>query len=140
MSNSEDSTITYTEAPLSPDYVLGPEHPPSLAYVSEFVSEPVCLEFMPPEDNVLPAEEQPLPAAVSSTANSSRYISEFDSEEDPKEDPEEDDEDPKEDPADYTTDKEEDDDDKEEEEPSRDDADDEDGDKEEHLAPADSIP
>ncbi|GKC90545.1 hypothetical protein Tco_1151194, partial [Tanacetum coccineum] len=78
---------------------------------------PVYLDFMPPEDDVLPAEEQSLPAAVSPTADS---------------------------PADYPTDK---DDDEEEEESSGNDADDEEEDddedeeeQEEHLAPADSVP
>ncbi|GJY95802.1 hypothetical protein Tco_0512163 [Tanacetum coccineum] len=91
MSDSEDSTVTYTavsspfgglsdigspgvdgppvmpedpyayvvaafQAPPSPDYVSGPEYPPS----PDFVPEPVYPEFMPPEDEVLPAEEQPL--------------------------------------------------------------------------------
>nr|GEV43697.1 hypothetical protein [Tanacetum cinerariifolium] len=114
VSDSEDSTVTYMEAPPSPDYVLGPEHPPSPAYVPEFIPKPIYPEFMPPKDDVLPAKEQPLPATVSPTADSSGYIPESDSEEDPKKDPKEDDEDPKEDPADYPTDKEED----EEEEPS----------------------
>ncbi|GKE95179.1 hypothetical protein Tco_1580034, partial [Tanacetum coccineum] len=124
------------QAPPSPDYVPGPEHPPS----PDFVSEPVYQELMPPEDDVLPAEEQPLPAAVSSTADSPGYITESD----PEEDPEEDDKDPKEDPADYPTNR--DNDDEEEEESSEDDADDkeEDEDKdekeEEHLALADSVP
>ncbi|GJW14423.1 hypothetical protein Tco_0018556 [Tanacetum coccineum] len=105
----------------------------------DFVPKPVYPEFMPPEDDVLPAEEQPLPAAVSPTADLPGYITEFDPKEDPKE---EDDEDPKEDLADYPTDK---DDDVEEEESSGDDADDEeeeedeDEEKEEHLAPADSV-
>nr|GFD51629.1 hypothetical protein [Tanacetum cinerariifolium] len=63
MSDSEDYTITYTavsspsEAPLSLDYVSGPEYPHS----PEFVSEPVYPEFMPAEGDILPAEEQPLP-------------------------------------------------------------------------------
>ncbi|GJX79629.1 hypothetical protein Tco_0327778 [Tanacetum coccineum] len=130
MSDSEDST-----APPSPDYVPGPEHPPSLVYVS-YVPKPVYPEFMPPEDDVLPAEEQPLPAAVSPTTNLPGYITESDSEEDP----EEDDEDPEEDPTDYPTNR-----DDDEEEPSEDDADnkeeDEDEDEEEeHLALADSVP
>nr|GEY89671.1 hypothetical protein [Tanacetum cinerariifolium] len=64
MSDSEDSRDTYTKAPPSPDYVPGPEYPRT----PEFVSGPVYLEFMPPEDNVLPAEEQPLPTDVSLTA------------------------------------------------------------------------
>ncbi|GKF60347.1 hypothetical protein Tco_0177133, partial [Tanacetum coccineum] len=117
----------------SPDYVPGPEHPPSSVYVP-YVLEPAYPEFMPLEDDVFLAEEQPLPAAISSTADSPDYISESD----PKEDPEEDDEDPEEDPADYPADR----DDDDEEESSKDDADDEDEDKEEeeeHLALSDSV-
>nr|GEZ93742.1 reverse transcriptase domain-containing protein [Tanacetum cinerariifolium] len=99
---------------------------------------------MPPEDDVLPAEEQPLPGVVSPIANSLGYITETDPEEDPEEeDPEEeDDEDPKEDPADYPTDK---DDEEEEEESFRYDANKKEEAKgedkeEEHLALADSVP
>ncbi|GJV47681.1 hypothetical protein Tco_1437893 [Tanacetum coccineum] len=56
---------------------------------------------MPPKDEVLPAEEQPLPAALSPTADSPGYVPESD----PKEDLEEDDDkDPEEDPADYPAD------------------------------------
>nr|GFB72384.1 hypothetical protein [Tanacetum cinerariifolium] len=77
MSDSEDSTVTYTkdphayveaalQAPPSPDYVSGPEHPP----IPEFVLERVYPEFMPPEDDVLPAKEQPLHAAVSPIVDS----------------------------------------------------------------------
>nr|GEX62772.1 putative reverse transcriptase domain-containing protein [Tanacetum cinerariifolium] len=107
--DSEDSTVTYMEAPSCLDYVPDPEHPPSPTYVPEFVLEPVYPKFMPPEDDVLPAEEQPLPATVSPTTDSPGYIHESD---------------PEEDPADYPTEKE---DDKEEEKKSsRDDADDED--------------
>nr|GEU50006.1 ubiquitin hydrolase [Tanacetum cinerariifolium] len=93
-------------APPSPDYVPGPEHPPTL----EFVSEPVYLNFMPPENDVLPAEEQPLLAADSPTADSPGYIPESGPEENPKED----DEDLEEDPADCPTDRDDDDDDEEE--------------------------
>ncbi|GKD60562.1 hypothetical protein Tco_1298071 [Tanacetum coccineum] len=94
---------------------------------------------MPPEDDVLPAEEQPLPAAVSPTADSLGYITESD----PKEDPKEEDEDPKEDPADYPDDR--DDEEEDEEESFGDDVDDEEEDEEkdeeeEHLALADSVP
>ncbi|GKE49429.1 hypothetical protein Tco_1480687, partial [Tanacetum coccineum] len=53
-------------------------YPPS----PDFVPEPVYLEFMPPEDEVLPAEEQPLLAATSPTANSPGYVPESDPEED----------------------------------------------------------
>ncbi|GJR78769.1 hypothetical protein Tco_0149554 [Tanacetum coccineum] len=119
--------------PPSPDYVTGPKYPPS----PEFVPEPVYLEFMPPKDDVLPAEEQPLPGAVSSTADSPGYVPESDIEEDP----EEDDEDPEEDPADYPVDGGDDGDDKDES--SDDDEDDDvdiegDEEEEEHPAPADS--
>ncbi|GJY63173.1 hypothetical protein Tco_0464633, partial [Tanacetum coccineum] len=100
---------------------------------TRFVHDPVYPEFMPPEDDVLLAKEQPLPAAVLPTDDSPRYIAESDPEEEPKED---DDKDPIEDPTDYPTDK---DDDDDEEESSGDDTDDEDEDKE-HLAPADSVP
>ncbi|GJX54860.1 hypothetical protein Tco_0284757, partial [Tanacetum coccineum] len=70
------------QAPPSPDYVPSPEYPPS----PEFVPEPVYPKFMPLEDEILLAEEQPLPAVVSPTADSSGYVSESD--------PKEDDEDP----------------------------------------------
>ncbi|GJX39681.1 hypothetical protein Tco_0252984 [Tanacetum coccineum] len=77
---------------------------------------------MPPEDEVFPAEEQPLPTAISPTADSPGYVPEFDSEEDPEEDPADGDD---------------------EDESSDDDEDDDvdiEGDKEEeeHPAPADS--
>ncbi|GJX23427.1 hypothetical protein Tco_0227872, partial [Tanacetum coccineum] len=136
-SDSEDSIVTYTAVscpfggPTSLDYVPGLEYPPS----PEFVPEPVYLKFMPPKDEVLPAEEQPLPIAISPTADSLGYVPEFDPEEDPEEDDDED-------PTDYPTNK---DDDDKEEEPSRDKADDEEEDKddeeeEEHPAPADFVP
>ncbi|GJU71181.1 hypothetical protein Tco_1262586 [Tanacetum coccineum] len=105
MSDSEDSTVTYTEVP---------------------------------KDEVLPAEEQPLPDAASPTADSSGYVPESDPEEDPEED---DEEDPEEDPADYLVDVGDDGDD--EDESSDDDEDDDvdiegDEEEEEHPAPADS--
>ncbi|GKE50725.1 hypothetical protein Tco_1485881 [Tanacetum coccineum] len=127
MSDSEDSTD-----PPSLDYVPGPEEPeqapPSPIYVP-FVQEPVYPEFLP-EDDVLPAEEQPLPVAASPTTESPGYIPEFDPEEDLEED---DEEDPEEDPADYPADRG---DDRDDEEPSNDDDDDDDAEEEEHLAPA----
>ncbi|GJV23851.1 hypothetical protein Tco_1376546 [Tanacetum coccineum] len=157
MSDSKDSTVTYTEIsnphedlsdiglpgaegtifqdPPSPNYVPGPEEPdqapPSSIYVP-FVLESVYPKFLP-EDDVLPAEEQPLPVATSPTTESPRYIPESDPEEDPVEDDEEDHE---EDPADYPADRG---DDRDDEEPSDDDDDDDDDDaeEEEHLAPAD---
>ncbi|GJV68613.1 hypothetical protein Tco_1484122 [Tanacetum coccineum] len=156
MSDSEDSTVTYTEIsspyedlsdigspgaegpifqdPPSPDYVPSPEEPeqapPSPIYVP-FVPEPVYPDFLP-EDNVLLDEEQPLPIAASPTTESPGYIPESNLEEDPEED---DEEDPEEDPADYPADRG---DDRDDEEPSDDDDDDDDdAEEEEHLAPAD---
>ncbi|GJR01844.1 hypothetical protein Tco_0524828 [Tanacetum coccineum] len=167
MSDSEDSTVTYTQisspfadlsdigspgvdgppimpddpyayivaayqATPSPDYMPGPEEPQSPPPL-DFVPEPMYPEYMPLEDEILPAEEQPLLAAASPTADSPGYV--------PESNPEEDDKDPEEDPANYPADR--DDDDEEEEEPSRDDTDDEDEDEEEeeeHLVLADSIP
>ncbi|GKF76960.1 hypothetical protein Tco_0229430 [Tanacetum coccineum] len=97
-------------------------------------------EYTPLEDEILPAEEQLLPAAASPTADSPGYVPESDLEEEPKAD---DDEDLEEDPADYPADR--DDKEEEEEEPSKDDADDKDEDEdeeeeEEHPALADFVP
>ncbi|GJS14992.1 hypothetical protein Tco_0409464 [Tanacetum coccineum] len=133
MSSDEASSwVTYTEDPYVEAAMQEPPPP-------DYVPEPVYPEFMPPEDDVLPAEEQPLPAAVSPTAGSPGYITESG----PEEDPEEDDEDPEEDPADYPTNRD-DEDEEEGEESFEDEADDKDEDEdeedEEHLAPADSIP
>ncbi|GJT21790.1 putative reverse transcriptase domain-containing protein, partial [Tanacetum coccineum] len=144
MSDSEDSTVTYTEIsspyedlsdvgspgaegpifqdPPSSDYVPGPEEPeqapPSPIYIP-FVPEPVYLEFLPVDDEIFPAEEQPMPAADSPTHQSPGYIPESDPEEDPEEDDEED-------PADYPADRG----DRDDEESS----DDDDDAEEEHLA------
>ncbi|GJX38500.1 hypothetical protein Tco_0251803 [Tanacetum coccineum] len=95
-----------------------PQSPPSL----EFVPKPIVpCEYIPQEDEILPAEEQPLLAAASPTADPPGYVPESDLEEEL----EEDDEDPEEDPADYPADRNDDDDEEEEEE---------------HPAPADSVP
>nr|GFC06262.1 hypothetical protein [Tanacetum cinerariifolium] len=51
-------------------YIPGPEAPPSLDYIPG----PEYPEYLPPADDVLPAKEQPLPAAVSPTAESLGYI------------------------------------------------------------------
>nr|GEW27028.1 hypothetical protein [Tanacetum cinerariifolium] len=92
------------QAPPSPDYVSGPEEPeqapPSPVYLP-YVPKLVYPEYMPPEDDVFPAEEQPLPVATIPTADSPGYIPEFDPNEDLEED---DEEDPEEDPADYPAD------------------------------------
>ncbi|GKC53522.1 hypothetical protein Tco_1076267, partial [Tanacetum coccineum] len=121
------------QSPPSPDYVPGPKYPPSL----EFVPESVYLEFMPPEDDVLPAKEQPLPAAISPIADSPGYVPESDPEEDLEED---DDEDHEEDPTDYPANGGDNGDD--EDKSSDDDEDDvdiEEDEEEEHLAPLESI-
>ncbi|GJT52325.1 hypothetical protein Tco_0978482 [Tanacetum coccineum] len=127
------------EIPPSPDYIPGPEVPPSPDYISgpeesqsppplDFVPEQMYPEYIPQEDEILPAEEQPLPAAAASpTADSPGYVPESD----PEEEPEEDDEDPEEDPADYPADGDDDDDEDEDE--------DEEEEEEEHPAPADSV-
>ncbi|GKE87519.1 hypothetical protein Tco_1564994, partial [Tanacetum coccineum] len=93
---------------------------------------------MPPEDEVFPAEEQPLPVAISPTADLPGYIADSD--------PEEDEVDPEEDPIDYPADGGDDDDD--DDESSDDDEDDDDDDdveeddeeEEEHPAQADFVP
>ncbi|GJZ71830.1 hypothetical protein Tco_0635681 [Tanacetum coccineum] len=138
ISDSEDSIVTYTVAPPFPDYVPGLEEPEQAPLSPEFVPKPVYPEFMPPENEVFPVEEQPLPAAVSPNADSPGYITDSD--------PEEDEEDPEEDPIDYPTDGGDDDadDDESSDDDEDDDADvDEDEDEEEeeeHPAPANSVP
>ncbi|GJT74246.1 hypothetical protein Tco_1040971 [Tanacetum coccineum] len=154
MSDSEDSTITYTEisSPYEDLSDIGspgaegrlffrihisrftclsheePEQaPPSPIYVP-FVPEPVYPEFLPVDD-VLPAEEQHCCCCLTYYFESPGYIPESDPEEDPEED---DEEDPEEDPADYPADRG---DDRDDEEPSDDD--DDDAEEEEHLAPTD---
>nr|GFA88417.1 hypothetical protein [Tanacetum cinerariifolium] len=101
----------------SPDYVPGPKEPerapPSPVYIP-YVPEPEYPEYIPPEDEVFPVEEQPLPAAASPTTDLPGYIPESD----PDENPEDDDEDPEEDPSDYPADH--DDDEEEEHSPSTD--------------------
>nr|GFA06840.1 hypothetical protein [Tanacetum cinerariifolium] len=89
------------QASPSPDYVSGPELPPSPVYVPEFVQEPVYPEFMLAEDDILLAEEEPLPIAASPTTESSSYIDESDPNEDLEENLEDD---PEEDPTDYPAD------------------------------------
>ncbi|GJW09652.1 hypothetical protein Tco_1575479, partial [Tanacetum coccineum] len=132
MSDSEDSTVTYTEVS-SPFEVFsnigspGVDGPPikledPYAYVVDAFHAPLSPNYVPgPEE-----PQAPLPPDFSNLEDESK----------------EDEEDPDEDPADYPTDK--DDDDEEEEGPSKDDADDEEDEKEdeeeEHSASADSVP
>nr|GEW95206.1 hypothetical protein [Tanacetum cinerariifolium] len=137
MSDYEHSSVTYTsvpspvedysdigspevDAPLSPDYVTGPEEPeqaplspdyvpgleepeqaPPLPVYLPYVPELVYPEYMPLEDDVFLAKEQPLPVAATPTADSPGYIPEFDLNGDLKED---DKEEPEEDPADHPAD------------------------------------
>ncbi|GJW96440.1 hypothetical protein Tco_0178248 [Tanacetum coccineum] len=76
MSDSKDSTVTYTEVSspfkdLSDIGSLGVDGLPMMLedpYVE--VPQPVYPKFMPPKDDVLSAEEQPLPAALLPTADS----------------------------------------------------------------------
>ncbi|GJY74251.1 hypothetical protein Tco_0478682 [Tanacetum coccineum] len=130
MSDSEDSTITYTAVSslfegLSDIGSLGVDGPPMMpedpyAYV-------VAAFQAPPSPDYVPSPEEP--------------------EQDPEEDPEEDEEDPEEDPTDYPADGGDDDDD--DDESSDDDEDDDDDveededeeeEEEEHPALADSVP
>ncbi|GJV66645.1 hypothetical protein Tco_1482154 [Tanacetum coccineum] len=125
MSDSEDSTVTYTavSSPFEDGSDIGSpgvDGPPIMpkdpyAYIMAAYQE----------DEILPAKEQPLPAAASPTVDSPGYVPKSD----PEEEPEEDDEDPEEDPADYRADRDDDEDEDEDEE-----------EEEEHLAPADSVP
>nr|GEX41752.1 hypothetical protein [Tanacetum cinerariifolium] len=124
------------EAPPSPDYIPGPEAPPS----PDYIPGPEYPEYLPPVDDVLPAKEQPLPAAVSPTAESPGYIMESE----PKMEPEEDGDDEKseEDSIDYPTSGGDNDTDDDGDDLSKDDADDEEEEEssdseeeeEEHLA------
>nr|GFC84174.1 hypothetical protein [Tanacetum cinerariifolium] len=56
-------------APSSPHYIPGPEYP----------------EYLPPADDMLPVEEQPLPTVVSPMAESPGYITESEPEIEPEE-------------------------------------------------------
>ncbi|GJS56197.1 hypothetical protein Tco_0629559 [Tanacetum coccineum] len=113
MSDSEDSTVTYTavSSPYEDSSNMGSpgvEGPPMMpedphAYVVAIFQAPPSPDYVPgPEEPEQappsPFESKPLPVAASPTTESPRYIPEFDPEED-------DEEDPKEDPADYPTDR-----------------------------------
>ncbi|GJT50961.1 hypothetical protein Tco_0977118 [Tanacetum coccineum] len=145
MSDSEDSTVTYTEvsSPFEDLSDIGssrvdgmpmmPEDP--YAYVmAAFQAPPSPDYFMPSEDEVFPAEEHPLHAAVSPTTNLPGYIADFD--------PEEDEEDPEEDPTNYPANEGDDDDNDDEssddDEDNNDDVEEEEEEEEEHPAPTDS--
>ncbi|GKF30595.1 hypothetical protein Tco_0100393, partial [Tanacetum coccineum] len=135
MSDSDESGVTHTEisslfedlSDIGSPGVVGPEHE----------GLPWMLDD-PYEDEVFPAEEQPLSVAASPTAQSPDYVPESDPEADSEED---DDEDPEEDPVNYPADGGYDGDD--EDEPSDDEDEEVDieadvEEEEEHPAPADS--
>nr|GEY56390.1 hypothetical protein [Tanacetum cinerariifolium] len=73
--------IPRPEAPPSPDYIPGPEAPHSPYYIPG----PEYLEYLSLADDVFPAEEQPLPAAVSPTAELPGYIADSEPNMDPEE-------------------------------------------------------
>ncbi|GKE94258.1 hypothetical protein Tco_1579113, partial [Tanacetum coccineum] len=124
----------------SPDYIPGPEEPQSPPLL-DFIQEPVYPEYMPQKDEVFPAEEQPVLATASPTAQSPDYVPESDPEADPEEN---DDEDPEEDPIDYPADGGDDGDDKDESLEDDEDDDevdieaDDDDEEDEHPAPPNS--
>ncbi|GJW20800.1 hypothetical protein Tco_0031422 [Tanacetum coccineum] len=138
MSDSDESGVTHIEisspfedlSDIGSPGVVRPEHE-GLPWM---LDDPYVQE-----DEVFSAEEKPLPAAASPTAQSPDYVPESDPEEDPEED---DDVDPEEDHVDYPADGGDDGDEKDE--PSDDDKDEEvdieadDEEEEEHPAPADS--
>ncbi|GKC24596.1 hypothetical protein Tco_1026746 [Tanacetum coccineum] len=160
MSDSEDSTVTYTEisspyedlsdigspgrrtyflgSPSPEDYVPSPEEPEpgttfhlSMYHLFRSLFTP---EFLQEDACPYRLRSSQLLLMPHPTTESPGYIPESDPEEDPEED---DEEDPEEDPADYPTDRG---DDRDDEEPSDDDDDDDDDAEdaeEEHLAPAD---
>ncbi|GKA36333.1 hypothetical protein Tco_0722824 [Tanacetum coccineum] len=135
MSDSDESGVTYTEAPPFPDYVSGPEEPERAPPLPDYVPGPKHA------DDEIVAKVQPYAEDASPTAQSPDYVPVFDPEADPEED---NDEDPEEDPVDYPAgggdhgDN--------EDEPSEEDEDDdvdmeadEDEEEEELPAPADSV-
>ncbi|GJV96834.1 putative reverse transcriptase domain-containing protein [Tanacetum coccineum] len=141
------------EHPPSPDYVPGPEHPPSPIYI-QYVPEPEYPEYLEPsdDDDMFPAEEQPLPPVDSPTAVSPGIIAESDLEEDPEEYEAAESEDG---PVDYPMDGGDDDDvnssgddaddgdeddgeEEDEEEEEEEEEEDEEEEEEEHIAPTDS--
>ncbi|GKC36318.1 hypothetical protein Tco_1048702 [Tanacetum coccineum] len=108
MSDSEDSMVTYTavSSPFDDGSDIGSPGVDGPPIMPEDPYTYIMAAYQ--EDEILLAEEQPLPAAVSPTADSPGYVPESDSEED--------DEDPEEDLADYPADRDDDDDDDDEDE------------------------
>ncbi|GKG10273.1 hypothetical protein Tco_0339019, partial [Tanacetum coccineum] len=77
-------------APLSPDYVPGPEEPEQALLLPEYVHELVYPKYLASLDDDIPIEYQPLSVDASPTALSPSYIADSYLEEDLKEDPEDD--------------------------------------------------
>nr|GFA98083.1 hypothetical protein [Tanacetum cinerariifolium] len=129
--------IPRLEASPSPDYIPRPEAPPS----PDYILGPEYQEYLPPTDDMLPAEEQPLPTAISPTGESPGYITESEPEMEPEEN-DRDDEKSKGDSIDYPTSEGDNDANDDGDDLSEDDADDEDEEEssnseeeeEEHLA------
>ncbi|GJX07036.1 putative reverse transcriptase domain-containing protein [Tanacetum coccineum] len=138
MSDSEDSTVTYTaiSSPFEDGSYIGspgvdgppimPEDP--YAYIMAAYQIPPSPDYIPgPEEQQSPPPLDFVPEPMYPE------FTKICSESDPEEEPEEDDEDPEEDPADYPTDRDDDDDDNEDE-------DEDEEEEEEHLDPVDSVP
>ncbi|GJW87634.1 hypothetical protein Tco_0162974 [Tanacetum coccineum] len=86
MSDLEDSTVTYTEVSSPFEELLDIGSPRVVVYGYDgLLIHPPSLDYVPGLEEL--AEEQPLPAALSPTADSPWYIIDFDTKEDPKEDP-----------------------------------------------------
>ncbi|GJV51874.1 hypothetical protein Tco_1447615 [Tanacetum coccineum] len=133
MSDSDESTVTYTEvsspfeglSDIGLPGVVGPEQE----------GLPWMLDDLYVQDEVFLAKEQPLPSAASPTAQSPDYVSKSDPEADPEED---DDEDPREDPVDEGDDGDDEDELSDDDEDKEVDIEADDEEEEEHPAPADS--
>nr|GFB60954.1 hypothetical protein [Tanacetum cinerariifolium] len=142
------------EALPSPDYIPGPEAPPSPDYIPgpealpspDYIPGPEYPEYLPPADDVPQAEEQPLPAIVSPTAESPGYITNSEPEMEPEEE-DGDDEKSEGNSIDYPTSRGDDDADDDGDDLSEDHVDDEDEEEssdseeeeEEHLAPTNPL-
>ncbi|GKF46267.1 hypothetical protein Tco_0136069, partial [Tanacetum coccineum] len=135
MSDSEDSTVTYTavSSPFEDGSDIGPpgvDGPPIMpedpyAYIVAAYQAPPSPDYMPGLEEL----QSPPHWTLFLSRYSPGYVPKSDMEEEPEAD---DDEDPEEDLADYPADRDDDDDEEEEEdEPSRDDADDKDEGEEE---------
>ncbi|GKD92499.1 hypothetical protein Tco_1372336, partial [Tanacetum coccineum] len=83
MSDSDESGVTYTKAPPSPDYVPSPEEPEQAPPSPDYVPGPEHT------DDEIVSEDQPDAEDALPTAQSPDYVSESDPEADPEEDDDE---------------------------------------------------